>query len=191
MTKSELHSMIKEVLKEELNIDKTLKESRSIADIEAEIARLTQELEQAKIDEKRAALADKFPKFVYAWDMYLNPIDKGNWTSIAGEVVFETEDDAVNAGYDHLRELDHEDELGDDDEYVEPDDYTIDVIKIKLSSVPAYILEESGLEHLIVEGVEPIKRRCPRCGNIFYIAQEDWDINKFNCWCCNAALHHK
>jgi hypothetical protein len=51
--------MIREVLKEELSTRKKLKESRSAAEINAEIAKLTQELRQAETAEKEAACLGK------------------------------------------------------------------------------------------------------------------------------------
>ena len=87
---------------EDLNREETLKESRSVADIEAEIARLQQELKQAKVAEKKASYNGNLPKVVYIWDMYLNPSDKGSWTSSElyngkwDGAVFETEDCRIN-----------------------------------------------------------------------------------------------
>lgn len=141
---------------------KYLKEARSIteilADIErhqAELQRLEQELEQAKVAKKKASYEGNFPTEVYAWDMYIDPTDKGTFCSaeqtngIWDGIVFEDEDDAFDAGLYHLRELDTEGELSDDpDEEVEPDDYTIDVFAIPLAAVPKAVLERSGLSHL-------------------------------------------
>lgn len=149
ITKSELRQIIKEALKEELHSQHSLKEWRSSADIQAEIARLQQELADAKVREKKASYGNNLPKFVYAWDMYIDPADKGTWTSLDGDMVFETEDDAENAGIQLLSELDHEGELGDEDEYVEPMDYAIDVIKIPVSNVSNDVLIYSNLKHLI------------------------------------------
>ena len=57
-----------------------LKESRSSADIQVEIDRLQQELAQAKINEKSATYT-KFPTELYAWSMYIDESEKGNWWS--------------------------------------------------------------------------------------------------------------
>lgn len=95
-------------------------------------------------------------KVVYAWDMYLDPADKGTFCSaekyngVWDGMVYETKLEAVNAGYYHLQELEDEGELSDDpDIYVEPNDYTIDVIKIPLEEVTRETLEYSNLDHLI------------------------------------------
>jgi hypothetical protein len=155
ITKSELKEMIRETLKEELKRT-PLKEARSVADIEAEIARLQRELADAKVAEKKATYGGSFPGEVWAWDMYIDPADKGTFCSaekyggVWDGVVFETEDAALDAGWHHLQELDDESELSDDyDEYVEPDDYTVDAFAIPLKDVPASVLEWSNLEHLI------------------------------------------
>jgi hypothetical protein len=155
VTKSELKGMIREALREELK-RAPLKEARSVADIEAEIARLQRELADAKVAEKRIALGGALPAFVWAWDMYIDPAEKGTFCSAekyAGAwdgVVFETEDAALDAGWYHLQELDDEGELSDDpDDYIEPDDYTVDAFAIPLKDVPASVLKWSNLEHLI------------------------------------------
>ena len=168
-----------------------LTEARSIADIEAEIARLQQELADAKVAEKKVSYGGTLPTYVYAWDMYIDPANKGEWVSTNNDMVFETEDKAIDAGCLLLSELDDEDELGDDDEYVDPDDYTVDVIKIPLASVPAEMLRFSNLSHLIDESATHHKGKCPRCGSVFYMSQADYDANKITCWICNAVLHHK
>lgn len=137
-------------LSEQPKTTKALKESRSVADIEAEIARLQQELEQAKTAEKKASYNGNLPKVVYIWDIYLDPADKGNWTSAElynsawDGVVFETEDEALNAGYYHLGELEDEDELEGD-----PDDYYVEAFSVSVSDVDPDTLLMSGLEHLI------------------------------------------
>ena len=126
-----------------------LKESRSAADIQAEIDRLTQELQQAKIAEKSATYAE-FPAELYAWDIYRNKKYKGTWCSAEKEdntwdgSVFETEEAAVNAAMTLLSELDSEDELEGD-----PDDYTIDTFAIPITELTVEDLEYSDLEHLI------------------------------------------
>lgn len=127
-----------------------LTESRSVADIEAEIEKLKQELAKAKVAEKRAK--GKLPVIVFAWDMYIDPADKGTWTSAElynGEyegIVFETKEKAFDAAVNHLRELDDEGELLDEDENpVDPDDYTIDTFVIGIRNVSDETLEASGL----------------------------------------------
>ena len=192
ITKSELKEMIREALREEfVKSKRPLKESRSVADIEAEIARLQQELADAKVAEKKASYGGTLPTYVYAWNMYIDPANKGEWVSTDNDMVFETEDKAIDAGCLLLRELDDEGELGDEDEYVDPDDYTVDVIKIPLATVPAEILRSSNLSHLIDDAAAHRKCRCPRCGNDFYTSQTDWDANKITCWICGTVLHHK
>lgn len=126
-----------------------LKESRSAEDIQAEIERLTQELQQAKVAEKSANYS-KFPTELYAWDMYISERNKGTWCSAEKEdgtwdgIVFETEEDAVNAASTLLGELDAERELEGD-----PDDYTIDTFTIPITELTVEDLEYSDLEHLI------------------------------------------
>lgn len=135
---------------EDLNREETLKESRSVADIEAEIARLQQELKQAKVAEKKASYNGNLPKVVYIWDMYLNPLDKGSWTSAElyngkwDGAVFETEDKALDAGYYLLKELEDE---GDLDAY--PEDYRVEAFSVSVSDVDPDTLRLSELEHLI------------------------------------------
>lgn len=172
-------------------VQEALKEPRSVADIEAEIARLQQELADAKAVEKKASYGGTLPTFVYAWDMYTDPANKGDWVSTNYDTVFETENKAIDAGCLLLSELADEGELGDEDEYVEPDDYTVGVIKIPLATVPAEMLRYSNLNHLIDESAVHRKCRCPRCGNNFYTSQTDWDANKITCWVCSTVLHHK
>ena len=128
---------------------KVLKDSRSVADIEAEIAKLQAELEAAKVAEKKASYTN-LPTKVWIWDMYSNPADKGSWTSAElyngawDGVVFETEDEALNAGYYHLGELEDEGELDGD-----PDDYYVEAFSVPVSDVDPDTLLLSGLEHLI------------------------------------------
>ena len=76
--------------------------------------------------------------------MYTDPRQKGTWTSIENDSVFETEDEAYDAAYCLLRELEDEDEL-----FVDPDEYIVDVVKIPLAQVSEDALEFSGLSHLI------------------------------------------
>jgi hypothetical protein len=121
-----------------------LTEARNVADIEAEIARLQQELADAKVAEKKASYGGSTPTEVWYWDMYLEPSEKGTWISIDNDTVFETEDDAIDGAYTLLGELDDEGEL----EY-DPDEYYVDAVKIPISKVSPDVLKWSGLEHLI------------------------------------------
>lgn len=129
---------------------KPLKEARSVAEIEAELAELQAELEVARVAEKKASYNGNLPKVVYIWDMYLDPADKGNWTSaeldngIWDGYVFETEEEALAAGYYHLGELDDEGELDGD-----PDDYYVEAFNVLVSDVDPDTLLASDLEHLI------------------------------------------
>ena len=131
-----------------------LKESRSAEDIQAEIDRLTQELQQAKIDEKSAAYT-KYPTELYAWDMYISEKDKGTWCSAEKEgytwdgIVYETEEDAINGATTLLGELADERELEGD-----PDEYTIDTFTIPITELTVENLEYSDLEHLIPAIIE-------------------------------------
>jgi hypothetical protein len=90
----------------------------------------------------------------------LNEEDRGNWTSaeiyngLYSGAVFETEEEAYDAGLTHLRELEDEGELTyedeDGEEYeAEPEDYTIDTVAISVKDVDEETLADSGLEHLI------------------------------------------
>ena len=95
-------------------------------------------------------------KVVYAWDIYLDPRDKGTFCSaekyngVWDGMVYETEAKAENAAWYHLLELEDEDELSPDPNiYVEPDDYTIDIFTIPLSEVSDAVLHYSNLDHLI------------------------------------------
>ena len=72
-------------------------------------------------------------KQYYMWSMYIpNSLEytKGGWTSAdlnhKGELVFATEDLALDYGWNHLKELEDEDELGG----FEPDDFTIEAIAV-------------------------------------------------------------
>lgn len=135
---------------EDLNRAEPLKESRSVADIEAEIARLQQELEQAKVAEKKASYNGNTPKVVYIWDMYLDPADKGSWTSAElydgkwDGTVFETEEEAVNAAWYHLQELENEGDLEGG-----LDDYSVDTVSVPVKDVDPDTLSFSNLEYLI------------------------------------------
>jgi hypothetical protein len=153
MKKSELRQLIREVLKEEFarkTKSTMLKEARSSADIEAEIARLQQELAQAKVAEKKATYGGNRPTMVYTWDMYIDPADKGTWLGLElykGELegtAYETKEEAINGGIELLGELGGEGEL---DGYA--DDYTIDVIAVPVSKLSDWTIENSNLEHLV------------------------------------------
>jgi hypothetical protein len=135
------------------------KTTRSSVEILADIDRLKQELKQALTAEKKASYSE-LPKVVYIWDMYIDEAEKGNWTSaeiysgLYSGTVFETEDQAFDAGLTLLRELEDEGELTyedeDGEEYeAEPEDYTIDTVAISVKDVDEETLADSGLEHLI------------------------------------------
>ena len=110
------------------------------ANIEAMIIELQHALAKAK--EREAAA--KAGVYVYAWDIYLDPADKGRWASSTYDVVYATERDAYNAGRRELTLCDREGSLES-----APEDYTIDTIKIPVSDVSAKILANSGLDHLL------------------------------------------
>lgn len=120
-----------------------LTESRSVADIEAEIAKLQQELADAKVAEKKASYGRNLPTYVWYWDIYKDPSEKGTWISLDFDTVYETRDAAITGAYKHLSELDYEDEL----EY-DSDDYYVDAVTIPVSKVSSDALEWSGLSHL-------------------------------------------
>jgi DNA-directed RNA polymerase subunit RPC12/RpoP len=164
-----------------------LTEARSIADIEAEIAGLQQELAQAKEDEKRAA--SKGTKSVWIWDMYIDAADKGSWTSIDQGVVFETKDKAIEEGSYHLGELDDEGELLDDDENpVDPDEYTVDAIEIPLIRVPEDILRYSRLGHLWDPTTTYDKvGKCSNCLNMLRYNSSELPAG-FTCPYCGTKL---
>ena len=190
ITKSELKEMIREALKEELK-RAPLKEARSAADIEAEIARLQRELADAKVAEKRAALGGSAPAFVWVWDIYLDQADKGTWVSIDNDTVFETEDDALDAGWVLLNELDDQGDLDEYNEGIEPDDYTVEAYKIPISKVSADVLKWSKLEHLISGDIKHIEVECAKCGKDFSISQNEWDSGRFKCDHCGKQLLRK
>lgn len=135
---------------EDLDKEELLKEARSSEEIRAEIDRLQQELEQALVAEKKSSYNGNTPKVVYIWDIYLNLSDRGNWTSADYSnnkwegTVFETEDEALDAAYSHLRELEDEGELEE-----EVDDYYIDTISVPVKDVHLDTLSFSGLNYLI------------------------------------------
>ena len=130
------------------------KETRTADDIQAEIERLQQELQQVKVAEKSATYT-KFPTELWAWDMYMDESKKGTWCSIEKDDftwdgrVFETEDDAIRDAQILLGELDGENELPGD-----PDEYTIDTFSIPITELTVEILEDSDLEHLIPAIIE-------------------------------------
>ena len=162
-----------------------LTESRSVADIEAEIEKLKQELAKAKVAEKRAK--GKLPVIVFAWDMYIDPADKGTWTSAElykGEydgMVFETKEKAIDAAVYHLSELEDEGKLLDEDENpVDPDDYTIDTFVIGIEKVSDETLEASGLAHAAWEPCE-----CTVCGAHFKVSPE---TSFYRCPKCHTDL---
>jgi hypothetical protein len=186
-TKSELKEMIREALREELK-RAPLKEARSVTDIEAEIARLQRELADAKVAEKRAALGGTLPAFVWAWDMYIDPADKGSWVSIDNDSVFETEEEALDAGWLLLNELDDQNDLDEYGEGIEPDDYNVEAYKIPISEVPVDVLKWSKLEHLIKGDAKHIECECPFCGKDFKISQDEWDSGSFTCGHCAEPL---
>lgn len=134
---------------------KTLTESRSVAEIEAEIAKLQKELEVAKVAEKKASY-NSLPTKVWIWDVYLEPSEKGTWTSAElykgkwDGTVFETEEKALEAAWYHLGELDDEGELWDeDDNPADPDDYYVEAFQVDIIEVDRNTLIDSNLEHLI------------------------------------------
>lgn len=141
-------------LSEQPKTTKALKESRSVADIEAEIAKLQAELEAAKVAEKKASYGNNIPTQVWIWDICLaGRKHNKQWTSAElynGEwdgIVFETKDAAINAGYGHLYELEDEGELPGDGYDV--DDFDVDAFAVNVSDVDPDTLELSNLEHLI------------------------------------------
>lgn len=134
---------------------KVLDKHRSITELQSEIEYLQQKLAQAKIEEKCATYAGKFPNTLYAWDMYIDESEKGTWCSAEKEnitwdgIVFETEDDAVAAAQTLLSELNNERELEGD-----PDEYTIDTFAIPITELTVEDLEYSNLEYLIPAIIE-------------------------------------
>lgn len=112
------------------------------AEIEAQIAMLQKDLARAKAREA-AAKADVY---VYAWDMYLDPADKGSWVSVTDNKVYATERDAYKAGC-HELDLCYMDGILEGEAV--PDDYIIDTIKLPVSQVPTEVLKACGLGHLI------------------------------------------
>ena len=111
------------------------------AEIEARIAELQKDLARAKAREAAA----KAGVYVYAWDMYLDPADKGSWISATLNKVYATERDAYKAGC-HELDLCYRDGILDAE--ATPDDYIIDTIKLPVSQVPTEVLTACGLGHL-------------------------------------------
>ena len=112
------------------------------ANIEAQIAELQDALVKAKEREARA----KAGVYVYAWDMYLDPADKGTWVSATYNKVYATEKDAYKAG---CRELDLCDADGMLDPDAVPEDYIVDTVKLPVSQVAAELIKACGLGHLL------------------------------------------
>lgn len=83
---------------------------------------------------------------VYIWDMYIDPLDKGNWCSaekyqgVWDGYVYKTKESAYNGGLSHLHELDDTGEL-----IGLLEDYTIDVVAIPRIEVSDYTLDFSGI----------------------------------------------
>ena len=125
-------------------------EARSVDEIKAEIAKLQQELADALAAEKKASYGGSLPTEVWIYDMYIDPADKGTWTSAElyhgkyDGYVYETADKAIRGGLAHLNELADEGELEG-----EPIDYTVEAINIPVSEVDEDTLTDSGLDHLI------------------------------------------
>lgn len=123
---------------------------RNATEIQAEIEGLLLELQKAKVSEKSSTYNGKFPTALFAWDMYLDEEEKGEWCSAEKEDytwdgrVFETEDAAVAAACTLLNELSNENELRGD-----PEDYTIDTFTIPITELTVELLEESDLEYLV------------------------------------------
>jgi hypothetical protein len=149
-----------------------LKESRSAAEIKAEIEKLQQELAKAEVEEKKASYGGNVPTEVWIWDVYLEPEDKGTWTSAElyngkyDGYVFETEDEALDAAWLHLGELEDEGELEGD-----PDDYYVEAFAVPVSEVAEETLSESGLDHLIVESLKE--------------SRSDVDTVRIMAWCAH------
>ena len=126
-----------------------------MAEIQAEIESLLAELQQAKLNEKTSTYNGNFPNVLFAWDMYLDDQEKGNWCSAEKSgftwygIVFETEYDAIEAANTLLNELYNEDELRGD-----PDDYTISTFSIPITELTVDLLEECDLDHLIPAIIE-------------------------------------
>jgi hypothetical protein len=137
---------------------KSLTEARSVAEIKEEIRTLMKELRDAERAERATAVASTDtvvstapvskakPTSVWTWDIYLTPKKKGTWTGIQNDLVFETQDKALEAAWALLNELNDEGELDGD-----PDDYYIEAFEVPLARVSAAVLKFSDLSHLISE----------------------------------------
>ena len=85
-------------------------------------------------------------KDVYVWSMYIDNQTKDNWMSaeeIRGQYegfVFETAQEAINFGHNHLKELEDEGEL-----LGEAEDYTVEAVAIPISKVSKSTLTFSGM----------------------------------------------
>lgn len=131
-------------------------EARSVAEIKAQIHALMRELRDAERAERAGTVTSTStaipttsvsrtkPTSVWTWDIYLTPKKKGTWTGIQNDLVFETQDKALDAAWALLNELDDEGELRGD-----PDDYYVEAFEIPLSSVSKEALKFSNLAHLI------------------------------------------
>ena len=83
---------------------------------------------------------------VYIWDMYIDPFDKGTWTSAEkyrgkwDGIVFKSEFEAIKHGRIHLKELEEDGELRGT-----PDDYVVDAEAIPKAEVSTDTLQSSAL----------------------------------------------
>lgn len=152
-----------------------LKEARTPDEIRAEIEKLQQELADAEAAEKKASYGGNVPTEVWIYDMYLDPADKGTWTSAELDngkwdgYVYETEDAALDGAWNHLCELEDEDELEGD-----PDEYTIEAFAVPVSDVDEDTLSFSNLDHLIVESLKE--------------SRSDVDSVRIMAWCCHHCV---
>lgn len=175
---------------------KVLKESRSVADIEAEIARLQQELEQAKAAEKKASYNGNLPTQVWIWDICrIGKKHNRNWISAEfyngkwDGSVFETEDKAIEAGYTLLGELESEGELPGG-KYTEADEFDVEAFAVNISDVDVDTLKSSNLKHLISDDTPIYTVTCCVCNKDFKVSQNQWDLNDIECPHCKAQLSH-
>jgi hypothetical protein len=111
-------------------------------------------LEAAKVAEKRGSY-EKLPTKVWIWDICRNGRKHSRrWTSAElyegkyDGAVFETEDDAIDAGYTLLYELADEGELPGG-RYTDPDDFDVEAFQVNISDVDPDTLIMSNLEHLM------------------------------------------
>jgi hypothetical protein len=123
--------------------------------------------------------------------MYKDPEDKGTWLSIDNDILFETEDEAIDAGWVLLNELDDQGDLDDEGEYTDPDDYTVEAHSVPVSRVPQQILNSADLGHLwdpTTAGEYCIK--CPSCDR--YLLCNDSELNTgFKCPYCNRGIKRR